>query len=423
VVVLILKIYLFFVIAVMCVYAVRHYLFTLRRLRGEQRLYYQDILDDELPKLSIIVPMHNEELLAERIVESLLACDYPTDKREIIPVNDHSTDRTGEILDGLARRHPEVKPVHRDRGTRGKPAAMNFGVRHASGEIIIAFDADYFPAKGALRDLAVSFKDPEVGAAMGRVVPINTKTNLLTRLLDLERSGGYQVDQQARHNLRAIPQYGGTVGGFRKSVVDALSGFRTTVLAEDTDLTFRLFTRGWKVVYANRVECYETVPDTWPVRSRQIRRWSRGHNHVLFRRLFPMLRSRYLTRREKWDGFLLLAIYTLPVILLTGILDSIALFFLGRMVLVPSLLMILFVATYNSFGNFAPFFQIGSATLLDGTTHRIRLLPMLMFYFLLNIWNVTIGFFQAIGDLLGTREPTWDKTDRTEDDNNNHVPA
>jgi cellulose synthase/poly-beta-1,6-N-acetylglucosamine synthase-like glycosyltransferase len=53
------------------------------------------------------------------------------------------------------------------------------------------------------------------------------------------------------------------------------------VLAEDTDLTYLLYNRGWKVVYANRVECYEESPENWSTRMTQIYRWSRGHNQVL----------------------------------------------------------------------------------------------------------------------------------------------
>ena len=82
----------------------------------------------------------------------------------------------------------------------------------AKGEIIIVFDADYRPARNMLKQIALGFEDPQVGAVMGRVIPYNTNTNMLTRLINLERSGGYQVDQQARYNLKTIPQNGGTGG-------------------------------------------------------------------------------------------------------------------------------------------------------------------------------------------------------------------
>jgi cellulose synthase/poly-beta-1,6-N-acetylglucosamine synthase-like glycosyltransferase len=263
VVVLILKIYLVFTVCVMLIYSIRHFTFTLNRLFSEQRAYYQDILDSELKNITVVVPMHNEEKVARQILDLLLQADYPAQVLEIIPINDFSSDATKEILDEYAGKYSFIKPLHRYEGARGKPAALNEAIALAEGEIIIVFDADYLPPKSILKDIAVSFSDPEIGAVMGRVIPINTGANMLTRLLDLERTGGYQVDQQARYNMKLVPQYGGTVGGFRKEFITAMGGFDTNILAEDTELTYRLLVSGWKVIYANRAECYEEAPEDW----------------------------------------------------------------------------------------------------------------------------------------------------------------
>jgi cellulose synthase/poly-beta-1,6-N-acetylglucosamine synthase-like glycosyltransferase len=412
VVVFALKAYLVMVICVLVVYSIRHFIFTVNRVSAEQRLFYQDIIDSDLPSVSVLIPMHNEEKVARQGIEAVLRSDYPSDRFEIIPINDHSSDGTGDLLMQISRDHKNVKPLHRNNGKRGKPEGLNDALRVAGGDIVIVFDADYIPGVGTLRDLAVSFKDPEVGAVMGRVVPMNTNESLLARILELERSGGYQVDQQARYNLSLIPQYGGTVGGFRKELMLALGGFDPKVLAEDTDLTCRLVINGWKVVYANRVECYEEVPETWEVRSRQIRRWARGHNQTMLKNFLPLLKSPYLSLREKVDGALLLLIYLIPVFLLLGIADSIALFFLGEMEIYHSLVIFILVAGYNAFGNFAPFYQIGTAYLLDGVTYRICLLPFLLFYFLLNLWNTGLGLTDALADSVSRRERKWAKTRR-----------
>src|SRR6202023_1961247 len=150
------------------------------------------------------------------------------------------------------------------------------------------------------------------GGVMGRVVPLNTGTNLLTRLLDLERSGGYQVDQQARMNLRLVPQYGGTVGGVRKCALESIGGWLDDTLAEDTDLTYRLLLRGWKTAYQNRSECYEEVPETWPVRIKQIMRWAKGHNQAMVTYSLRLLLGKHrATLRERIDGALLLGVYAM----------------------------------------------------------------------------------------------------------------
>jgi cellulose synthase/poly-beta-1,6-N-acetylglucosamine synthase-like glycosyltransferase len=410
--ILILKSYLLFVMCVMFLYAFRHLLFTLNRAFGEQRIYYHDIVDSDLPVISILIPMHNEEKIAMHILNCLISTDYPFDRIEIIPINDHSTDRTGEILDEYAAKYRHIKPLHRNTGNRGKPGGLNDALRIAQGEIIIIFDADYLPPKGILKDIAISFKDPEVGAVMGRVVPDNTFKNLLTRLLDLERSGGYQVDQQARYNLKLIPQYGGTVAGFRKEPVLSLGGFNPMILAEDTELTFKLFINGWKVVYANRIECYEEAPERWDVRARQIRRWGRGHTQVMFTYFLPLLRTPHLSLKEKIDGLLLLCIYTISPILLLGICDSLVLFFRGEIQILAGALIFLFVTSFNTFGNFAPFYQIGMASIIDGATYRLRLLPFLLFNFFINMWYISFGFFEAIIDQITHRKSEWDKTER-----------
>src|SRR5262249_25364627 len=156
------------------------------------------------------------------------------------------------------------------------------------------------------KQLVAPFFDPEIGAVMGRVIPLNADTNLLTRLLELERAGGYQVDQQARMNMSLVPQYGGTVGGIRRSAMDAAGGWHDDILAEDTDITYRLLVRGWKTVYQNRSECYEEVPEAWRTRIRQIRRWSKGHNQTLARRILGLLRAPLVPAGTKIDGLLLL---------------------------------------------------------------------------------------------------------------------
>ena len=413
-IVCILHIFFVFVVVVMLTYAVRHFIFTFNRLYCRQKFYYQDIVDSDLPKVTVLIPMHNEEQVVTGVLDALLACDYPAEKLEIKPVNDHSEDKTKEILDEYQIKHPNIVPLHRekDEQTKGKPAALNDAMKTATGDIIIVFDADYLPGKGLLKVLATAFADPEVGAVMGRVTPVNTRVNLMTRLLELERSGGYQVDQQARYNLDLLPQYGGTVGGYRKDLLLATGGFNTKILAEDTELTYRFMTNGWKIAYANGAECYEEAPEDWGVRARQVNRWARGHNEVMFHYMFKLLRSRKVSFFQKLDGFMLLTIYMMPVILILGILDSLALFFLGRMDIMAGWWVILFVGAYNTFGNFAPFFQIGTAVVLDGSKERAKLLPYLSLNFYFYMWYIARGFVEAIVDVITRRNAEWKKTVR-----------
>ena len=404
--------YIIFVIIVMLLYTVRHFFFTIVRLLGRQRLYYNDIVTSRMKHISVLIPMHNEEKVLDTVLTALLECDYDADRLEIIPINDNSTDKTREMLDEYHRKYEFIRPLHRNCADRGKPVGLNDAMRMARGEIIIVFDADYCPARSMLKQIALAFEDPQVGAVMGRVIPYNTNKNMLTRLINLERSGGYQVDQQARYNLRAIPQYGGTVGGFRRDFLLSTGGFNPKVLAEDTELTYRLITNGWKVVYANSAECYEESPESWNIRGRQIRRWARGHNEVLFRYLIPTITSPHLNLFQKIDGLFLLFIYAVPVLLLFGWGVSLALFFLGRMDIFGGWWVLLFLGVYNAFGNFAPFFEIGAALIIDGLPGEALLLPLMMFNFFFYMWNISLGFFDAVVDIVTGRGVKWDKTIR-----------
>lgn len=401
-----------FVIILMIIYAVRHFVFAYNRLFGKQRLYYNDIYSTRMPSISVLIPMHNEEQVLDFVLQSLLKCEYDRDRLEIIPINDNSTDRTKEMLDEYHEKYEFIRPLHRNCPDRGKPAGLNDAMKIAKGDIIIVFDADYRPARDMLKQLAVAFQDPEVGAVMGRVIPYNTNKNLLTRLINLERCGGYQVDQQARYNLKSIPQYGGTVGGFRKDLMLEMGGFNPLVLAEDTELTYRFYTKGWKVIYANSAECYEEAPETWAVRGRQIRRWARGHNQVLFRYLGKVILTPNMNWREKVDGILLLLVYAVPFFLALGQLDSFILFFLGEMDIFAGWWVLLFIGVYCSFGNFAPFYEIGTGLMLDGVKGETMLLPLIMFNFYFYMWNISLGFLDAIADIITKRKVSWAKTKR-----------
>ena len=408
----ILKGYMIFLIILIMAYVVRHFIFAVNRMYGRQRLYYNDIISDRMKSITVIIPMHNEENVAAYILDALLDCDYDREMLEIIPVNDNSTDGTRDILEAYHEKYDFIRPLHRQGGLRGKPAGLNDAMKLAKGEIILVFDADYRPARDLLKQLAVAFENPEVGAVMGRVIPYNADKNILTRLINIERSGGYQVDQQARYNLKTIPQYGGTVGGFRKDILLEEGGFDTRVLAEDTELTYRLYTKGWKVIYANSAECYEEAPETWSCRAKQIRRWSRGHNQVMFKYFFKTIFSGKMRFREKLDGIFLLGVYMVPFCMLLGQMASLALFFLGEMNILSGWWVLLFLAFYCAVGNFAPFFEIGTALFLDGIAGEIYLLPLLLFNFYFYMWNISRGFIDAVIDVITRRRVCWVKTVR-----------
>lgn len=405
--------FLFGIVVIISIYTARHYWFTLNRLFGFQRHPYIDIDTASWPKVTVLVAAHNEEKVITNILAALMGVNYPADRMLVVPVNDRSTDRTREIIDLFVKDHPgRIRPFHRECGKGGKAAALKDAMEMVETEVILIFDADYIPGRGLVRQLVAPFFDPEVGGVMGRVVPLNVGTNLLTRLLDLERSGGYQVDQQARMNLRLVPQHGGTVAGVRLSALREIGGWNDNSLTEDTDLTFRLLLAGWKTVYQNRSECYEEVPETWPVRIKQIMRWAKGHNQALVAYGFHLLFGRHrATFRERTDGFLLLGVYAMAPLTLVGWLLALAVFYQGVAPLHGVIALLAFTA-YAATGNFAAFFEIAAAVRLDHTRLRICLLPFLVLGFTVSIFSVSRAVVSQLMAPLTGAQFHWDKTER-----------
>ncbi len=401
------------IVIILIIYCIRHIVFTINRLLGEQRHPYMDIDVAQWPMITVFIAAHNEEKVIAGCIEALLNTNYPSEKLKIIPVNDRSTDTTGKIMDQYVRQYPSrITPFHRTGGQAGKAAALKDALNFAEGDIAIIFDADYIPGKGLLKQLVSPFFDPEIGAVMGRVVPINSGTNLLTRMLDLERSAGYQVDQQARMNLNLLPQYGGTVGGVRLSAVKAVGGWHDNTLAEDTDITFRLMLSGWKTAYTNRSECYEEVPEEWAVRIKQVTRWAKGHNQVMMRYSWQFATSPFLTFWQRVDGLLLLFVFIVPLLMLMGWCFAIGLYFIHARSLISQLIPVFALMAYGTLGNFAAFFEIVVGVLIDGNRRRLRLIPLNMLGFFVSLFAISNAIWSLLLDWVFKREMIWDKTVR-----------
>jgi len=386
-------------IAIISLYIARHLRFFGNRMFKEQRSCQQDLAGAFRPSVSVLIPMHNEEKVATGLLERLVEMDYPKDDSlyEVIAIDDGSTDETKSMVDEYASKFSFIKAIHRvGNGGNGKPEALNVGLKMASNDIILIFDADYLPPRDCLERLVAPFVDVEVGGVMGRVVPVNSGESFVSRMMDIERAGGYQISQQARYNLNLIPQFGGTVGGFRRSVLKAVGGFDASMLTEDTDLTYKLYLNGWKIAYVNAAECYEEAVWSWETREKQLTRWAVGHDQCLFKYFFSTLRSPVLSFWQKIDGVLLLGIYVTPILMLLGWLMGIFTYLTGApwwSYLFPAMF---FIFAYNTIGNFAVFGEVGGSLFLDRRRRSILLLPLMFLDLLGNVWVCSKAFFKAI---------------------------
>jgi len=377
-----------FLVFVMLVYLVRHYTFSLAALyynRGQPHFIRHGMC--YRPKVTILIPARNEERVVGRLLQRITELSYPKDKLQIVVIDDGSTDHTGGIVDEFSKMYSFIKVVHRSPkdGGKGKSDALNEGLKHASGEIVLCFDADYSPQLDIVEKLVAYFIDPEVGAVQGRVTVLNESASLVSRLVALERIGGYRVDQLARDDLRLVPQYGGTVGGFRRSLLESLGGWDSNVLAEDTDLTFRVVLAGYRVRYVNEAECYEEAVEDWRAYWCQRSRWAKGHMQCFFKHVGPLLKSGNLRFREKLDGFLLLSIYFVPIFVGLSWLLGAFIFFFAPVGWFDWFWGLLPVFAYSSVGNFALFFELGVGVYLDGRVRLGWLMPLLIVSFVVNV--------------------------------------
>ena len=123
---------------------------------------------DITPRVTVLVPAHNEAGVIGRTLESLLKQDYPRQQLQLLVVSDGSTDGTDDIVRGFASRGVEL---HRAEPRRGKAAALNAATALASGEILVFCDANAMFAPDAVRRLVANFHDPQVGYVTGSLSP------------------------------------------------------------------------------------------------------------------------------------------------------------------------------------------------------------------------------------------------------------
>jgi cellulose synthase/poly-beta-1,6-N-acetylglucosamine synthase-like glycosyltransferase len=407
--------------AMMIAYLLRHYIFTVTVLKRSKNARSSTATDMQYePTVSILIPACDEERVIGQLLQRMTELTYPHQKLQVITVDDASSDNTGQIADEFSKRHPFIEVLHRDKktGGKGKAAAMNAGLKRATGEIVLCFDADYYPQRDIVEKLVKEFADPAVGSVQGRPVVLNESQNVVTRLVTLERIGGFRVDQEARDNLGLIPQFGGTVGGFRRSLVEKLGGFDESMLTEDTDLTFQVYLEGLKVRYVGDAECYEEAVANWRAYWRQRHRWARGHMQVCFKHTPRVLRSKKLNMKEKIDGLLLLHVYFMPVLTLVAFLAGVTLIISQSSQLANMLWLLVPVSFYSLVGNFAPFFEIGIGAYLDGRTRIQWLIPLLLFANLYNILICTKAFLDLFAaKILRKSHVDWEKTHHLGDGN------
>ena len=272
------------------------------------------------PFVSVLVPCRNEELVIEGLLQTLLALDYPTDRHELIVIDDGSDDATRSIVEAFGHVHPQVRCLYRASGSGGgKSGALNAALEIARGEIVVVFDADHKPRADVLRRLVRHFADPRVGAVQGRCIVRNSGESQLARTIAVDYYSGYLVNEYGRQSLFDLPAYGGSNCAVRTSWLEAFGGWNEETVTEDTDLTLRLVLVGQFVRYdVTAIDTEESVP-TFQRFWRQRYRWARGHQQAWREYRAAAVQTRQLTLGRKIETTMFLLVYHVPVLCALGL--------------------------------------------------------------------------------------------------------
>jgi cellulose synthase/poly-beta-1,6-N-acetylglucosamine synthase-like glycosyltransferase len=270
----------FLVMIVLAMYGVHRY--TLCYLYFKHRKNYNPNpirYFEELPRVTIQLPIFNEQFVIDRLIEAVCAIDYPQNKLEI-QVLDDSTDETTEVAAGIVARyaalgHPIVY-IHRANRYGYKAGALDAGLKVASGEFIAIFDADFVPPPDWLMKVIHHFGEPDVGMVQTRWTHLNRDYSLLTRIEAILLDGHFILEHGARVRSGDFFNFNGTAGMWRRKAISDGGGWQHDTLTEDTDLSYRSQIAGWRFKYLPEVECPSELPIEMTAFKTQQARWAKG---------------------------------------------------------------------------------------------------------------------------------------------------
>ena len=259
----------------------------------------------QLPRVTIQLPLYNERLVVERLLEEAVKVDYPRELLDI-QVLDDSTDDTHPFTERLvaeyqAAGHP-VEYIHRSNRHGYKAGALEEGLALAKGEFVAVFDADFMIPRDFLMKTIHHFTDPKIGMVQTRWGYLNRYYNLLTEVQAMLLDGHFILEHNARYRSGLFFNFNGTAGILRKAMIQDAGGWQHDTLTEDSDLSYRAQLEGWRFAYVPEVECLSELPFDMHGFQVQQSRWAKGLTQVAIKLLRRILKSD-LPWRVKLEAF------------------------------------------------------------------------------------------------------------------------
>lgn len=294
------------------------------------------ISEEDLPVVTIQLPLFNESTVAARLLDAVAKMDYPGEKLEI-QVLDDSTDETQMLVrahvERLREKDIDAVYLHRTNRVGYKAGALDEGLKVAKGTLIAIFDADFIPQPDFLRSVVGHFQDPTVGMVQTRWGHLNRDATMLTKVQALMLDGHHLVENRARFGAGLLFNFSGTGGIWRSSAISSAGGWQHDTLTEDLDLSYRAQLAGWRFIYRQDVVSPSELPEDVSALRAQQYRWAKGTVQTARKLLRRVLRAD-LTFGQRVEAFfhmtphfaypllVLLSVLLLPALVLMPATDT-----------------------------------------------------------------------------------------------------
>ncbi|BHH81906.1 poly-beta-1,6-N-acetyl-D-glucosamine synthase [Desulforhopalus sp. 52FAK] len=226
------------------------------------------------PKVSILIPCHNEEEQIDETIAALEKTDYPGEW-EAIAINDGSRDSTAEKLNLLSKKYSFLRVVHLAEN-KGKALALRTGALLADGKYLICIDGDALLEPNAVAWLASRLQmRPQIGGVTGNPRIRNRRT-LLGKLQVGEFTTIIGLIKRTQMNYGKIFTMAGVIAAFRKRALHDVGYWSPDMVTDDIDVTWKLQRAGWYVLYEPTAVCWILMPETLRGLWNQRLRWAQG---------------------------------------------------------------------------------------------------------------------------------------------------
>jgi hyaluronan synthase len=237
------------------------------------------------PTMTVIIPAYNEGAMVARSIESVARARYPSDRLEILAIDDGSSDDTWSHIQRVATAFPDLVTPLRFDCNRGKRAALEAGFRRGCGEVMVTIDSDSVIEPDTLLAMAGAFRDPRVGAVAGKVSVFNREDGLIPRMLKVRFTLSFDFVRAVQSTYGTVYCCPGALAGYRTSVVrkvlDKWMGQRflgrSCTYGEDRALTNDILNEGYDCVYQRAAIVHTLVPTTYRRLCKMFLRWDRSY--------------------------------------------------------------------------------------------------------------------------------------------------